>query len=114
VAKIAITFGQTKSPFLDCWIGQGCIFMDPTKIRAIEEWEEPRKMYEVRSFLGLANYYCNFVESYSLVLAPLIDLLKKHLTLELVGQVSKKFYELKSRLIVMSLIQTPFVVAHIG
>jgi hypothetical protein len=52
--------------------------MDPTKIREIEDWEEPRTIHEVRSFLGLANYYHIFVEGYSKILTPLSDLLKKN------------------------------------
>jgi hypothetical protein len=52
--------------------------MDPMKIRVIEDWEEPRTIHEVRSFLGLANYYRKFVEGYSNILTPLSDLLKKN------------------------------------
>ena len=31
--------------------------MDPVKIKAIVNWEPPRNVTEVRSFLGLAGYY---------------------------------------------------------
>lgn len=54
--------------------------MDPTKIVAITDWEEPRTVHDVRVFLGLANYYRRFVEHYSKIVAPLIDLLKKERT----------------------------------
>jgi hypothetical protein len=33
------------------------IVVDPTKIKAIEEWPTPRNVAEVRSFMGLAGYY---------------------------------------------------------
>jgi hypothetical protein len=52
--------------------------MYPTKIRAIEDWEELKIVHEVRSFHGLVNYYCRFVEAYSKILASLNDLLKKN------------------------------------
>jgi hypothetical protein len=50
--------------------------MDPLKIKEIEDWEESRIVHEVRSFLGLDNYYHKFVEGYSNILAPLRDFLK--------------------------------------
>jgi hypothetical protein len=33
------------------------LFMDPTKIRAIEDWLVPCTVKEVQSFLGFANFY---------------------------------------------------------
>ncbi|KAK3013275.1 hypothetical protein RJ639_008265, partial [Escallonia herrerae] len=44
---------------------------------AIKEWEAPTKVSELRSFLGLANYYLRFIKGYSAKAAPLTDLLKK-------------------------------------
>ena len=52
--------------------------MDDRKFVGIQGWEEPQTMQEVRSFLGLANYYCMFVESYSRITTPLTELLKKN------------------------------------
>ena len=34
-------FGQSEMPFLGHWVGQGCIRMDPRKVEAITDWEEP-------------------------------------------------------------------------
>ncbi|KAJ4970769.1 hypothetical protein NE237_003868 [Protea cynaroides] len=51
--------------------------MDQGKVRAITEWEEPSNVAELRSFLGLVNYYRRFIKSYFGRAAPLIDLLKK-------------------------------------
>ena len=51
--------------------------MDPQKVKAIEDWQSPRNVHEVRSFLGLANYYRKFVKGYSTIAKPLTDLTKK-------------------------------------
>jgi hypothetical protein len=52
--------------------------MDPMKVQAIVEWAAPTTVSDLRSFLGLANYYRRFIKDYSKVAAPLSDLLKKN------------------------------------
>ena len=32
--------------------------MDPIKVQTIQDWPEPRKVKDVQSFLGFANFYC--------------------------------------------------------
>ena len=51
--------------------------MDMDKVKAIREWATPKNISELRSFLGLVNYYRRFVEGYSRKVTALIDLLKK-------------------------------------
>ncbi|XP_017604304.1 uncharacterized mitochondrial protein AtMg00860-like [Gossypium arboreum] len=51
--------------------------MDASKVRAIANWEPPTKVKELRSFLGLANYYSRFIEGYSKIAAPSTNFLKK-------------------------------------
>lgn len=36
--------------------------MVPSKVEAIINWERPKNVYEVRSFLGLAGYYRKFIK----------------------------------------------------
>ena len=52
--------------------------MDPKKVQAIWDWAAPSTVPELRSFLGLANYYRRFIEGYSKKAAPLSDMLKKN------------------------------------
>ncbi|KAI5678652.1 hypothetical protein M9H77_09602 [Catharanthus roseus] len=52
--------------------------MEDTKVQAIQRWEPPTKVHELRSFLGLLNYYRRFIKGYSARAAPLTDLLKKN------------------------------------
>ena len=63
--------------FLRHVISGAGIFMDPRKIKAIVNWEQPKNVSEVRNFLGLAGYYRRFVEHFSLIIAPLTRLTKK-------------------------------------
>ncbi|XP_016728394.2 uncharacterized protein K02A2.6-like [Gossypium hirsutum] len=64
------TFAQREVPFLGHIMGGGKIRMDESKVRAIVEWEAPTKVTELRSFLGLANYYRRFIEGYSRITHP--------------------------------------------
>lgn len=59
-------------------MGSGIVTMDQGKVQAILDWAAPTKVVELRSFLGLANYYHKFVASDSKRVAPLIDLLKQN------------------------------------
>ncbi len=47
------------------------------KVRAIKDAPAPRNITELRSFLGLINYYGKFLPQLSTVLAPMYSLLKK-------------------------------------
>ena len=53
--------------------GKG-ISMDPNKVAAIREWEAPRTVKGVRSFLGFANFYRKFIKNFSQLAAPLTRL----------------------------------------
>lgn len=56
--------------------GKG-VTVDPAKVKAIYEWKAPTSVKGVRSFLGFANFYRCFVDKFSEIAAPLIDLTKK-------------------------------------
>ena len=47
------------------------------KLKAVREWEHPRDVTSLRSFLGFANYYQRYVQGYAHVANPLIELTKK-------------------------------------
>ncbi|OMO75693.1 reverse transcriptase [Corchorus capsularis] len=65
------------SSTLEEHLEQGRLRMDMKKVKAIEEWPTPKNVSELRSFLGLANYYRRFVEGYSKRIVVLTELLKK-------------------------------------
>jgi hypothetical protein len=53
------------------------VAVDPAKIEAVKEWEQPRNPIDIRSFLGLAGYYRRFIENFSKIAKPMTNLLKK-------------------------------------
>ena len=48
----------------------------PGKLSAIEKWERPRTISELRAFLGFTNYYHTYIKDYAEVVARLQDKLK--------------------------------------
>ena len=49
----------------------------PEKVRAIQDAPKPSNVTELKSFLGLVQYYSKFLPNLSIVLAPLNRLLRK-------------------------------------
>ncbi|KAH9329514.1 hypothetical protein KI387_001622 [Taxus chinensis] len=77
VKKEKCQFAQEEVNFLGHIVGKGLIKPDPQKLKAIEDWEPPSNVHEVRQFMGLATYYRRFVQGFSKLATPLTDLLKK-------------------------------------
>ena len=48
----------------------------PGKLLAIQKWELPKSITQLRGFLGVCNYYSCYVEGYAQKAAPLMELLK--------------------------------------
>ena len=72
--------------------------VDPSKIESVTEWEKPKIVFDVRSFLGLAGYYRRFVQDFAKLAGPLTALTKKGTKFEWTDKCQKSFEELKKRL----------------
>jgi len=70
-------FWLEEVQFLGHVISAKDIAVDPTKIETVLNWERPKTVTEVRSFLGLAGYYQRFVEGFSKKVNPLTQLTRK-------------------------------------
>lgn len=68
------------------------------KIEAVLEWERPKNVFEIRSFLGLAGYCRRFVQDFSKLAGSLTSLTQKGIKFEWSDKWSKWFEELKRRL----------------
>ena len=51
------------------------IAVDPTKVVTVTNWESPTIVGEIRSSLGLAGYYQRFIENFSNIAKPMMELL---------------------------------------
>ena len=82
------------------------VHTSPTKVKAIIEAPPPRNLQELRSFLGLINYYAKFISNLSSSLHPLHALLKVGQSWKWTGDCEEAFQLAK-----LSLIAAP-VLAH--
>jgi len=52
--------------------------MASDKVQVIQDWPEPRKVKDVQSFLGFANFYRRFIYNFSDIVVPLTRLTRKN------------------------------------
>lgn len=69
-------FMQREVSFLGHRIGADGLRVEPDKISTVQTWPQPKNITDVRSFLGLANFYRRFVKDYSRIALPLTELTK--------------------------------------
>ncbi|WVZ93098.1 hypothetical protein U9M48_039107 [Paspalum notatum var. saurae] len=108
-------FWLLEVSFLGHIISMGGTSVDPSKIKALQDWVAPQNVSEIRSFLGLAGYYRRFVKNFSKIAQPLSKLLAKGTTFEWTNKCQFSFEELKKLLtttpvLIMPDVQKPFIV----
>ena len=70
-------FMKDEISFLGMIVGNGGIKVDGTKIQVLREWPKPKSLTEVRSFMGLLQFFRRFIKDFSKISAPLTNLTKK-------------------------------------
>ncbi|XP_058216865.1 uncharacterized mitochondrial protein AtMg00860-like [Rhododendron vialii] len=74
------------------------IVVDNSKVEAVLDWKQPKIVFEIRSFLGLAGYYRRFIQDFSILAKPMTRLIQKGVKFEWSEACEKTFQELKKRL----------------
>jgi hypothetical protein len=67
-------FSVEMGQFLAYILSPNGLSMDESKVKVIRDWPEPRKVKDVQSFLGFANFYQRFIAHYSDIVVPLTRL----------------------------------------
>nr|GEZ43448.1 retrotransposon protein, putative, Ty3-gypsy subclass [Tanacetum cinerariifolium] len=84
------------------------ITMNPAKVEAITKWPRPKTVTDIRSFLGLAGYYRRFMEVFSCLALPLINLMRKGEKFVWDEKWEKSFEELKKRIVSFPILTLPY------
>ncbi|XP_022640492.1 uncharacterized protein LOC111242267 [Vigna radiata var. radiata] len=91
-------FWMEEVHFLGHVISARGISVDPAKVQAVFQWERPKTVTEVRSFVGLAGYYRRFIENFSRIVVSLTLLTRKDQPFVWTDWCETSFQELKQRL----------------
>ena len=81
--------------FLEVVIGPEGIKMEEKKMKGVLEWLTPKYVKDIQKFLGLSNYYCQFIEGFVSIARPLHDLVKKNKKWDWTERQEKAFRDLK-------------------
>ena len=71
-------FHKEKIKYLGYILTLDGLFMDPAKVKTIQDWPEPRRVRDVQSFLGFANFYRRFIFNFSDIVIPLTRLFRSY------------------------------------
>ena len=92
-------FWLKEVPFLGHIVFAKGIRVDPVKIEAIMSWKPPRNVTKVRSFLGSAGYYRQFIKGFSVIAYTLTKLLPKSMKFAWDDKCQSSFEQLKKILV---------------
>nr|XP_022901108.1 uncharacterized protein K02A2.6-like [Onthophagus taurus] len=99
-----LPFGITSAPAHFQKVMENGLHTTKEKIKAIQDAPIPKSVTELKSFLGLVNYYAKFVPNLSTILYPLYQLLQKNAKWVWSDQCSQAFNQVKDILISASVL----------
>jgi len=67
-------FFKKEIQYLGHIVGVDGIKPDPKKVKAVAEWDSPKTIFDVRSFLGFTNYFRRYIDDYAELTLPLLEL----------------------------------------
>jgi hypothetical protein len=105
--KSKSSFAQKKIRYLGHIVDKQGIRPNPKKVEAVQTWPVPENVHDVRSFLGLVNYFRKFIDHYSEIAVPLTNLTRKANAWNWTGRCQDAFELLKQKLIEAPLLCTP-------
>ena len=86
-----------KVGFLGVVIGPEGIKMKEEKVKGVLDWLTPKCVKDVQKFLGLANYYCQFIQGFISIARPLHNMVKKDQKWEWTKRQKRVFKDLKEK-----------------
>lgn len=92
-------FFQREVAFLGHIASENGTRCDPEKTIAIQDWPRPRTCKEIKSFLGLVNFYRAYIPNCAALAYPLNQLTRKHVRFKWDDDCERAFNALKGSLV---------------
>ncbi|KAH0641913.1 hypothetical protein KY290_033526 [Solanum tuberosum] len=100
-------FWLNSVAFLGHVVSKEGVMVDPQKIEAVKNWVRSSSVTEVRSFMGLASYYHQFVKNFAFVATHLTNLTKEEIPFEWTEKCKDIFQKLKTLLTTAHILALP-------
>ena len=81
--------------------------VDEEKLKAIKEWLNPKRILKLRSFHGLVSFHKRFVKSFSIILVPLIECIKKGNEFKWSEAIERSFKLIKEKICLAPILALP-------
>ncbi|XP_070013269.1 uncharacterized protein [Nicotiana sylvestris] len=91
-------FGVPAEKLLGFIVSRRGIELDPSKVKAIQEFPPPKNKKDVMSFLGRLNYISQFIAEFAIICEPIFMMLKKDTSTKWTNDCQKAFNKIKEYL----------------
>lgn len=98
---------QHKVDYLGHIVSSEGVATDPSKVRAVQNWPQPRNVHDVRRFLGTCSYYRRFIKGFAHIANPLHKLTEKNKTSSWSSECEQAFQLLKNALVTSPMLGYP-------
>jgi len=92
-------FHSESVEYLGYILSPSGLIMSDNKVKIIQDWLEPKKVKDIQSFLGFANFYCQFIFNYLDIVILLTHLTQKDIPWKFDSSCRDAFNSLKKAFI---------------
>ena len=107
------SFARTEIEYLGHTITPSGVKPNNEKVKAVQEYPQPKSAQEIKAFLGLVNFYRNHIQNLGVLIKPLTELTRidkatgKTVVFKWSEECQKAFQEIKNRLSTAPVLQPP-------
>ena len=102
-------FGADSVPYLGHVVSADGLSVDPLKVGLVRDWPAPTDVNQVRSFVGLVQYFRRFIKDLATHLGPLTNLTKKDVPFAWDAACQSAFDHVKAALVSAPVLAMPDV-----